>query len=308
MKIRWAHHRKDPKAEQLSPELLAAYVDGEVTPSAASAVERILAASAVERRRADSLRHVREVLSAPVGEIERIDLAGMVRRAARREGLGHPVAPSTPEPRRPRRERWAFLAFGTAALTLATVVLVLRAGERRPVAPAPDAPRANDQGFAVRSAGPGGPDTPARWAGIRVYREGSTADEAPPVLADELPAGAGLLFSYTNVGPRPFTHLMILARDARGEVRWFFPAYERSGTNPESIAIDAGVVRATLHELVRQPFAPGPLAIVAVFSRQPLTVADVEHWMTTWSPGEAPPWPQAHVQVVSTTVVPRRSR
>jgi hypothetical protein len=66
------------------------------------------------------------------------------------------------------------------------------------------------------------------------------------------------------------------------------------------------VVRATLHELVRQPFAPGPLAIVAVFSRQPLTVADVERWMTTWSPGQAPPWPQTHVQVVSTTVVPRR--
>jgi hypothetical protein len=86
----------------------------------------------------------------------------------------------------------------------------------------------------------------------------------------------GLLFSYTNLGNNPFVYLAIFAVDGRKNVRWFYPAYEIPGTNPASISIKRGLADVPLPDLVHQDWAPGPIAIHALFSYEPLHVQEVE--------------------------------
>lgn len=69
---------------------------------------------------------------------------------------------------------------------------------------------------------------------------------------------------------------MIFAIDASGEIRWFYPAYQRAGSNPESISIKGGKTAITLPELIGQEFASGPLTMYAVFTHVPLRVLDLE--------------------------------
>jgi hypothetical protein len=88
-----------------------------------------------------------------------------------------------------------------------------------------------------------------------------------------------LLFSYTNLGAQPFDYLMIFAKDADAEVRWFYPAYESAAENPLSIAIARGRANVPLGELVQQEVADGPLALYALFTTRPLSVLEVEAWL-----------------------------
>jgi hypothetical protein len=69
---------------------------------------------------------------------------------------------------------------------------------------------------------------------------------------------------------------MIFAVDAGRSVHWFYPAYERAGTNPASIPIKQGLADVPLPDLIHQDWSPGPLAIHALFSSQPLSVLEVE--------------------------------
>jgi hypothetical protein len=227
---------------------LAAYLEGEVTASEAAALEAQLAERPAARRRLAELREMGAALGQPVPELEAIDLAARVGRAIR--------SPA-PIPRR-RTPVWAgLLALGAAGAAAAILV---------------GSPRHDE--FLARSAAAGSTDG-ERWAGVQAYRVGEAAG-APRPLGEQMAAGDALVFSYTNLGPRPFAYLMIFAVDARGEVRWFQPAYETPGSDPPSIGVAAGQAEAPLGEVVRHDFAPGPLVIYAVFSRQPLHVRQVE--------------------------------
>jgi hypothetical protein len=103
-----------------------------------------------------------------------------------------------------------------------------------------------------------------------------TAGGVTERLGAKLPARDGLVFSYTNLGPRPFGYLMIFGIDASGEVRWYHPAYDTFGTNPGSTPIEAGVVSTSLGSLVVHELAPGPFTLHALFTRQPLHVIELE--------------------------------
>lgn len=231
-------------------ELLVAYLEREVTASEAASIEVALADSAAARRELDALRGIREALSSPIPELEALDLVPGIRRALQR-----------PAPARPRRVRFRGVLLSLAAcLTLALAIGLWRR----------EAPDPSQQFRAKNAAEP----TAERWAGIQAYRVAPGGE--PERLGDSMAASDGLLFSYTNLGPRAFSHLMIFALDARGAVRWFHPAYERSGSNPGSIPIRRGEARVPLAELIHHPFSDGPLTIYAVFSMQPLYVAEVE--------------------------------
>ncbi len=98
--------------------------------------------------------------------------------------------------------------------------------------------------------------------------------------------------------------MMVYAVDAAGEVRWFYPAYEAAGTNPSSIAIQAGA-NVLLAEVIRHPFAAGPLTLQALFSRAPLRVSQVEAWLATRPAADAaPPWPDVYRQILISSVEP----
>ena len=227
--------------------MLAAYLEGEVTPSEAAAVEAELAESPRARRQLARLREIGEVLAAPIPEIEKVDLVVPWKRAATTRS-------------RSGWEGWRRIP-GMLAVAAAVVAVSIVAVRR---------PRTDE--FRAKSALGG--NSRERWSGIRVYRVDSAGEATR--LDERFRVTDGLLFSYTNLGPRPLDHLMVFGVDSRGEVRWFYPAYDREGTNPVSIAIKRGDADVPLPDVVRHDFSPGPLAIHAVFSDRPLRVLEVE--------------------------------
>jgi hypothetical protein len=114
-----------------------------------------------------------------------------------------------------------------------------------------------------------------------------------------------LLFSYTNLGRDPLANLMIFGVDSRAGVHWFYPAYEREGSNPSSISIAKGAAQAPLAELIQDEFSPGPLTIHALFSNRPLQVLEVEGWLKSDPYGKlAARVPNGVDQVLTTRVEP----
>jgi hypothetical protein len=112
-----------------------------------------------------------------------------------------------------------------------------------------------------------------------------------------------LLFSYSNLGPKPFEYVMVFAVDANGDVFWFFPAYEREGSNPVSVPLRKGVHAVEFDESVRYQLAPGPLEIRALFTAGPLRVLEVESWLAHHPlAGAALPWSDASEQAIRTLV------
>jgi len=231
-------------------ESLAAYLEGEVTASEAAALEAQLAEMPAARRRLERLRDTRDALGAPIAELEGIDLAPALDQALRAR------APA-PAPQR-RVPFWAGFLTAGALATVAALVLWLRPSDE----------------FRVKSATGGDDRVSDRWAGVQVYHVDGSGK--PQRLGDHLSAREGLLFSYTNLGPRPFESLMIFAVDARGEVRWFYPAYDSRGTNPASVPIKRGEAEVALSDAVYHDLPAGPLVLYAVFSHRPLRVLDVE--------------------------------
>ena len=238
-------------SEAVSGETLAAYLEGEVTPSEAVAIERTLADSAAARRRLAELRNIRDTLARPVLEPDAPDLALRVRRAIQASAPGSSRRAAGPWLRR-------------AGLLAVAACLVVGAGIATLRHPQP-----------FRAKGAGATDSGGeRWAGIQVFRVDQTGK--PQRATNRLRAGDGLLFSYTNLGPRPLDYVMIFSVDARGEVRWFHPAYERAGANPASIPAARGEANVPLAEIIHHDFAPGPLTIYTLFTMRPLHVLEVE--------------------------------
>ena len=230
---------------------LAAYLEREVTPSEAAAIERTLAGSAAARRMLEELSNIRDALARPALDQHIPDLASRVRRAIQ---SGAPASP------RHTVGRWS-----RAALLAVAACLVVGAGIATLRHPAEK----------FRAKGAGATDIGGeRWAGIQVFRVDPTGK--PERANERLRATDGLLFSYTNVGPRPFDYVMIFGVDAAGEVRWFHPAYEHTGANPSAIPAARGEANVPLAEVIHQDFAPGPLTIYALFTVQPLRVLEVE--------------------------------
>ncbi len=239
---------KTRRADPTKPTMLAAYLEGEVTPSERAAIETELDESPRARRQLARLREISDVLSAPIPEIEKVDLVVPWKHAsAKRPRPGWHGWRRIPE----------ILAVAAAMAAVAFVVV------RRP-----------SDDFRAKSALGSNSSSQERWSGIRIYRVDSVGEATR--LQERFRTTEGLLFSYTNLGPRPLDDFMVFGIDSRGAVRWFYPAYDREGTNPESIAIKKGDADVLLPDVVHQDFAPGPLAIHALFSEGALRVLDIE--------------------------------
>jgi hypothetical protein len=116
----------------------------------------------------------------------------------------------------------------------------------------------------------GGEEGAAKWVGLHVFQE----DHSP--LGAVVHPGQGLAFAYRNTGPRPFSHLLVFAHDARGHVFWFYPEWTDARADPASIPIGSSDGAIELRELVAHAYQPGPLALHALFTRRPLHVSEVE--------------------------------
>lgn len=92
-------------------------------------------------------------------------------------------------------------------------------------------------------------------------------------------ANDGILIAYSNPGAE-LTYLMVFAVDVQGDVHWYYPAYEEPGQNPAAPAIRTHAMGVELGEEIRHPLPVGPLRMVALFSRRPLHVEEVEHMIS----------------------------
>jgi hypothetical protein len=268
---------------------LSAYLEGEVTASERAAIEVELENSAEARRTLAQIRNLTAQLAAPAPELESIDLAARVRAAVR-----------TPVAFQPRKRNRALVCLLGLAACLAAVLLYVNRPSAMHGALAQNTATPEASEFHAKSNGtPLG--TGRRWAGIQAYRV--VEHGVPEPLQTELTPKDGLLFSYTNLGSRPFDYLMIFAVDSRNDVHWFYPAYEAAGENPESIRIAHGRANVPLGDLVQQDFAAGPLALYALFTRRPFNVSDVEAWVQEHGrPAAESPPPGGSLQRIDTRV------
>lgn len=246
---------------EVSNEVLVRYLQGEMTRSEIEETERLVADSRRLQVRLDELRAMTDALRRRPDWIASTDLAAVV--AAR-------VQDRPREARRARRAVW--WSAGAAAAALAIALLVIAPWHREVAAP-----RAK-----------GGATDPDRWVGI-----GLVGPDREPV-GDRMPRGE-IAITYTNLGPRPYSRLMVFAVDAAGEVRWFYPAYQEAGSDPAAIAIEPGVAGRLLPDLVEHDFAPGRLTVCGLFLRRAATVREVEAALAgrPLAPGARLPFPGA---------------
>ncbi len=235
------------RGEELSNELLIRYLLGEMTRSESEETERLVADSRRAQQRLAELRAMTDELGRPPGWVASVDLTAAVEQQIRKGAATTPA-------RQPRRAIWwsAGLATAVAAVAVALVIAPWRSHE-------PGEPRAKG----------GAASDPDRWVGIALRTGGGEP------IGERIPRGE-LAITYTNLGPRPYSHLMVFAVDATGEVRWFYPAWQDAAANPTAIAIEAGVADRLLPDAVEHPFPPGGVVVCGLFLRRAASVREIE--------------------------------
>lgn len=289
---------------ELTTEELAAYLEGEVTASEARRIEQRLVESSGARRRLASLQNIRDALVQPNPELRDVDLVSSLHAAMAQ------AAPSTVESRRSRR--LSSLPWIAAAASVGVLVGLAAqqrfvgmrgriSGDASLVQSAESAvARPDDDEFREKSASSRA--DPARWVGVQIYRVHRGG--RPERVLRSISRGDGLLFTYTNLGSEAFEYLMIFAVDERGEVRWFHPAYEIRGANPESIAIRKGEADVPLPELIQHDLALGSLKFHALFSKNPLKVLSIESLVARRPPDVPVALPNVVDHVITVQVEP----
>jgi hypothetical protein len=264
------------KSQPLKGEELVAYLEREVTPSEATAIETNLARSSEARRQLQQLEQIKRRLS--TSPIEEVDLTARVRRAI--------LSAQRPRPAAARARVW----YGALA---AAASLLLGIGFGSAWLP-PEEFRSK--------AGAAAPAL--RWAGVQAYLVSEGA-EPEQIGRRGIPRGAGLLLAYTNLGDAPYEYLMVFALDADRRVVWLYPGDDGARTEPESIRIEGNAAQTLLPDVVSHEWSPGPLAIHAIFSREPLRASVVERWLDEHQAGElAPPTGESVQQVLELEVEP----
>jgi hypothetical protein len=247
------------KGSSLQLSDLLRYAESEVTASEAQEIEEQLNRNAAASEQLDRIQEIVAAVAQPDRELAEIDLVDRVH-----QGIETLPAASRPQ----RRSRARIAAFTTAAGLAAAAALTLVL-----VWPGLDSAPTESEQFRPKAAGPAAAGR-ERWVGLKAFEATGAAQPSP--LDEELARQSGLLFSYTNLGPKPYRYLAVFAVDRAGQVYWYFPAFLSAAENPLSIPIEQGVADAELAEIVRHDFNPGPLAIYGAFSDQVLSVSEIE--------------------------------
>lgn len=169
---------------------------------------------------------------------------------------------STEEARSPRARRaWPRRVLSLAAAAAVAVGLLAPQAVRDAQAPAGEQWQARGSGSATNAS-----------AEIYYARDGVLR----PLDGAHLRGGDAIAVRATNTSEHP-TYLAVVAIDAAGETHWVFPAYLDPAADPRSVPIAPGTRSALLGELF-EPEAPaeGALRVLALVSRTPLTVRQIE--------------------------------
>lgn len=239
---------------------LVRYSEGEVTRSQAQEIETWLTENPKDKRRLERLNQI-------AGNIRQLDEDPVDPNLL--EDIHHAIRELPQEQRRSPYYKYKYLAAAGVALCTLVGVGVWAMSDRanQPV------PEQRSQ-FRIKSDGPLTNER-ENWAGISAYRLNEKLAK-PESLGTKMVARDALLFSYTNLGQKPFKYLMVFAVDAVGEVFWYYPAYLQEDTNPTAIPIRSGVHEMELPEKIKHNIQPGPLTIYGLFVDQTLPVSKIE--------------------------------
>jgi hypothetical protein len=235
---------------------LLRFIDQDLSPEQLERVEDHLRECSACAKEASALRTLVSDVAAPVAGPP-LDVSAHVAGVMSR--LDTPL----PAERPLRRRLFAGVLAIAAALSLA---LALGAGEE------PDA------GLTAR--GTPAPPSLEREVGIELFAQEGTLLPLP--AGSRVGSRTALTAGLRNTGSAP-VHLLLFAVDAENAVHWIAPAYTVAGTDPLSTAIAPSPTRHLLPTAAAfDDLAAGALRVVAVVTREPHRVSDVE----TLSPGE----------------------
>jgi hypothetical protein len=100
------------------------------------------------------------------------------------------------------------------------------------------------------------------------------AHQTEPVT-DRIGRADGVLVAYSNPSA-DLDYLLLFAVDGRGEIYWYYPAYDRLGDDPTAIPIRTQARGVELGEEVRHTFQPGELRMFGLFLPRPRGVLEIE--------------------------------
>ena len=238
--------------------LLLDYLEDTLPDEQRRQVQASLEKSPALRRELDQLGQVLQALRSGNANWANVDLVPELRRQI--------ASQSATAPMRPRA--WSRPLMLGATLSLFLVGLLAWQILRPP----------SEGEFRARGSG----TTPVadRWIAIKLYR---LANNGPQPVGDTINKDDRLLISYSNLGPNPYRYLAIFGL-SKDQVFWFYPAFERTGTDPQTITIEQGE-DLELRELITHAFVPGALSIYAVFLRRPMRVSALERLASELRPG-----------------------
>jgi hypothetical protein len=195
----------------------------------------------------------------------------------------------------PKRKTRSLALSGVGALA-AGLVLGIFASRPTALDAAPPSSTLLDDGFRAKGFGSDTQDVTLV----------SQRDGALFRIQERMHPNDAVLVAYTNAGRAPARALAVFAVDTRGQVFWLYPAYTDEKRPPSSIPIETGV-SVELPDAVRHDFVSGALRFVAVFTLSPVSVVDLEAWVTETGMrpfSAAPQFPGAVVDVQDVTVTP----
>ncbi|MBN2716245.1 MAG: hypothetical protein JXX14_10350 [Deltaproteobacteria bacterium] len=246
------------KQSDLTYMQLGRYVAGELTASEAEVLNGALANSQESRTRLIRVRTAVNHIS-DMSDAEDVDLLPGIRRRIA-------LMPQQSAPQRSVVFRRIIPVLAAAGLLLAAAFLY-NAYLKNEAATVPEGIRAK--------TATAGADTRTRWIALNAFR--LSQNDAPTRITDTLHPDDGLVFSYTNLGPAPFAHLMVFAIDDAAQVYWYYPAFLDAKDNPRGIQIKNGVSREGLAEVIAHPYNEGTLQLFGLFSDTALQVSDIEN-------------------------------
>jgi hypothetical protein len=112
--------------------------------------------------------------------------------------------------------------------------------------------------------------------GFEVYVHEAGRDPVRLAPKQQIRADASYTFVVLNRSHRP-QQLALFALDASAELHWFYPAFLKADSDPQSIVVPASPeIQALAEGVTPEGPAQGPISFVGVFSATPLHVSDVE--------------------------------
>ncbi len=230
---------------------LVAYADADLSPEQLNRIENHLMACGPCTKAVAALQQLIQDVAAPSSKAE-LDVAAHVAGVMKR--LDVPV-------KQTRKPRWALWSGGLAVAAAATLAVALG-----------PAPHASPGDFAAR--GGAAESSLARDLGVQLYAQEQSLRSLES--GSRIHAAAPLTAGLRNLGSEP-AYLLLFAVDARDVVHWIAPEYTTAGSDPAAATVAPSPNERLLSNVaVFDDLALGPLEVIAVLTRKPTHVSEVE--------------------------------